>query len=91
MSCLIVFFISSILFYVLTRLSVRHKQYMNETVQVFSVDRIEVTEAFIYNKQVLVKLNRKPAYIYCGWQPFSKGNLQYGDQLPASTFKPKVE
>ena len=48
-------------------------------------------EILIHNKQVLVKLKQKPAYIYYGWQPFSNGNLQNAEQLPASTFKLKVE
>lgn len=50
-----------------------------------------IPEILFHNKQVLVKLKQKPAYIYYGWQPFSKGNLQNAEQLPASTFKLKVE
>ncbi|RXK57753.1 sialate O-acetylesterase [Lacibacter luteus] len=63
----------------------------NELLQGFSIDGEEVTEAFIQNKHVLVKTKQKPAYIYYGWQPFSKGNLLNAEQLPASTFKLKVE
>lgn len=63
----------------------------NETLQGFSIDGIETIEAFIHNKQVLVKSQPKPAYIYYGWQPLSNGNLQNAQQLPASTFKLKVE
>ena len=63
----------------------------HEALQGFSIDGSETTEAFIQNKQVLVKTKQKPAYIYYGWQPFSKGNLLNGEQLPASTFKLKVE
>lgn len=51
----------------------------------------DTPEILIRNKQVLVKWKQKPAYIYYGWQPFSEGNLQNGEQLPASTFKLKVE
>lgn len=43
------------------------------------------------NKQLLVKSKQKPAYIYYGWQPFNKENLVNGEQLPASTFKLKIE
>ena len=57
----------------------------------FSTEGKEVREAMIKNKQVFVKSNGKPAYIYYGWQPFSKGNLLNGQQLPASTFKLPVK
>lgn len=57
----------------------------------FSVNGKEMSDAIISNKQVLVKSKQKPAYIYYGWQPFSKGNLVNGEQLPASTFKLLVE
>jgi sialate O-acetylesterase len=57
----------------------------------FSVNGKEMSEAMIKNKQVLVKSKQKPDYIYYGWQPFSKGNLVNGEQLPASTFKLLVE
>lgn len=57
----------------------------------FSVNGKEMSDAIISNKQVLVKSKQKPDYIYYGWQPFSKGNLVNGEQLPASTFKLLVE
>lgn len=57
----------------------------------FSIDGREMTEAIIRKKQVLVKSKQKPAYIYYGWQPFSKGNLVNEKQLPASTFKIPVK
>ncbi len=57
----------------------------------FSIDGKEMSEAFVLKKRVFVKSKQKPDYIYYGWQPFSKGNLQNGEQLPASTFKVKVE
>ena len=63
----------------------------NDSVKGFSIDGKELSEVLIHNKQVLVKLKQKPAYIYYGWQPLSKGNLQNAEQLPASTFKLKVE
>lgn len=57
----------------------------------FSVNGMEMSEAMIKNKRVLVKSKQKPDYIYYGWQPFSTGNLVNGEQLPASTFKLLVE
>ncbi len=56
----------------------------------FSLDGIYPTPAGIQGKRVVIVTKAKPAFIYYGWQPFTDANLVNEQQLPASTFKIRV-
>lgn len=57
----------------------------------FSLDGKNYIEAIIKENKVHIKTPQKPDYIFYGWAPFSEGNLLNSENLPASTFKIKVE
>lgn len=57
----------------------------------FSLDGKDEVEAFFVNNAVVISTNQKPGYVYYGWTPFSNGNLVNSENLPASTFKIKVQ
>ena len=57
----------------------------------FSIDGINDIEATIGDSGILIYLKRKPEYIYYGWRAFSDGNVVNSENLPASTFKIKVD
>ncbi|MBK7375020.1 MAG: sialate O-acetylesterase [Chitinophagaceae bacterium] len=57
----------------------------------FSFDGKNEVEAVFENKAVKISTNQKPEYVYYGWTPFSNGNLVNTENLPASTFKIKVQ
>ncbi|HEX6847790.1 MAG TPA: sialate O-acetylesterase [Chitinophagaceae bacterium] len=48
-------------------------------------------EAVIRGTTILIFTKTKPAYVFYGWKPFSDGNLVNSENLPASTFKIKVQ
>jgi sialate O-acetylesterase len=56
----------------------------------FSVDGEEV-DATIQNQTVVIKVNKKPAFVYYAWKPFTNANLVNQELLPASTFKIEVK
>lgn len=56
----------------------------------FSVDDKHDAEANFGGSGILIPVNTKPDYIYYGWKSFSDGNLINSENLPASTFKIKV-
>lgn len=57
----------------------------------FSVDGKNSIPAFIEGNKVIIPVKEKPDFLYYGWKSYSDGNLVNGDQLPASTFKIKVQ
>lgn len=57
----------------------------------FSLDGKNEVEAVIGDSGVIIFANEKPEYVYYGWTPFSNGNLVNSENLPASTFKIKVQ
>jgi sialate O-acetylesterase len=60
------------------------------TVKGFSLDGKNEVEAFCMDTRIVIHADKKPAYVYYGWKPFSEGNLVNSQNLPASTFKIKV-
>lgn len=57
----------------------------------FSVDGKTDSEAIFGDSGIIIPFNTKPEYIYYGWKPFSDGNLVNSENLPASTFKLRVQ
>lgn len=57
----------------------------------FSIDGINTIEATIHQNSIDISTETKPDFVYYGWKPFSDGNLVNSEQLPASTFKIKVQ
>lgn len=57
----------------------------------FSLDSINEAEAIIDKNLVNIFVNKKPKFVYYGWQPFSTGNLINETKLPSSTFKIHVK
>ncbi|HLF45920.1 MAG TPA: sialate O-acetylesterase [Chitinophagaceae bacterium] len=62
-----------------------------KSIRGFSVDGKNEIPAFIKNNQIVIKTEKKPEWIYYGWKPFSDANLSNSENLPASTFKIKVQ
>lgn len=62
-----------------------------ETLKAFSLDGKNEVKAFFGDRTIMISTNRKPEYVYYGWSPFSNGNLVNSEDLPASTFKIKVQ
>jgi sialate O-acetylesterase len=62
----------------------------NSLLRGFSVDE-KNAEAIIVNQTVVLNVNKKPAFVYYAWQPFTDANLVNSDFLPASTFKIPVQ
>jgi sialate O-acetylesterase len=63
----------------------------DEVLKGFSVDGKKDAEAIIKNSGIIIPVKSKPEYIYYGWKPFSEANLVNSENLPASTFKIKVQ
>ena len=57
----------------------------------FSLDGKTEIKALISKKNIVIPLKEQPEYVYYGWKPFTDANLVNADQLPASTFKIKVQ
>jgi sialate O-acetylesterase len=57
----------------------------------FSIDGKTETEAIVGDKDIIIPISNKPQFIYYGWSPFNNGNLANSENLPASTFKIKVQ
>jgi sialate O-acetylesterase len=57
----------------------------------FSVDGRNDIDAIIDDFGIIIAVSSKPEYIYYGWKPFSDANLVNSENLPASTFKIKVQ
>lgn len=62
-----------------------------KSVKGFSIDGDKENEPLISNSSIAIAVKNKPEYVYYGWQPFSNGNLVNSENLPASTFKIKVQ
>ncbi len=57
----------------------------------FYIDGITEIPCSISGKNVVIPVKNKPAFVYYGWKSFTDANLVNTGQLPASTFKIKVE
>jgi sialate O-acetylesterase len=57
----------------------------------FSIDSKNEIDALFGDDGILVFTDAKPNYVYYGWKPYSDGNLVNSENLPASTFKIKVQ
>ena len=57
----------------------------------FSLDGINEVAAIIQQNNIHISAKTKPDFVYYGWKPYSDGNLVNSEQLPASTFKIKVQ
>lgn len=57
----------------------------------FSLDGLNEVTAFFGDGGILILTEKKPEFVYYGWKPFSDGNLVNSDNLPASTFKIRVQ
>lgn len=57
----------------------------------FSLDGKKEAQAFLGDRVIFILTTQKPKYVYYGWTPFSNGNLINSADLPASTFKIKVQ
>ncbi len=56
----------------------------------FSLDGVMETTASIQNKQIIINCETKPFFVYYAWKPFTDANLVNGANLPASTFKLRI-
>lgn len=63
----------------------------NKELMGFSLNGKTPIAAKIENNHVVILTSKKPDFIYYGWEPFSKGNLINSENLPASTFKIKIQ
>ena len=57
----------------------------------FSLDAITEVKAFIQNKKIIINCPAKHPFVYYAWKPFTDANLVNADNLPASTFKLKID
>ena len=57
----------------------------------FSLDGLYPIAATINKNNIVINTNKKPEFIYYGWQPYTIGNLINQSLLPASTFKIPVK
>ncbi len=62
-----------------------------ESLRGFSIDGIKEIPAVIKGHTIEIEVNEKPEFIYYGWKPFSDANLLNSENLPASTFRVKVQ
>lgn len=63
----------------------------NKPVTGFSTDGKNPVEALIQGETVVISVSEKPDFVYYGWEPFTEANLLNRHNLPASTFKLKVQ
>ena len=57
----------------------------------FSLDGFSEIVARIRDSRIEIGSPKKPEYDFYGWKPFSSGNLENAEGLPASTFKIPVQ
>lgn len=57
----------------------------------FSLNNGVDVAAFIKKNRVIIPVEKKPVFIYYGWKPYTDANLVNAEELPASTFKIKVQ
>lgn len=62
-----------------------------KSVKGFSINGENESEALITKRSITMAVKTKPEYVYYGWKPFSNGNLVNSENLPASTFKIRVQ
>ena len=63
----------------------------NKPLRGFSVDEKNEIDGALIGKEIVINVKEKPQWVYYGWKPFSDGNLVNSENLPASTFKIKVQ
>lgn len=56
----------------------------------FSLDAVTETGATIQNRQIIINCKTKPSFVYYAWKPFTTANLVNAANLPASTFKLRI-
>jgi sialate O-acetylesterase len=61
-----------------------------KAVRGFSLDGLTDAKAIIRNKKIIINCPSKLPFVYYGWKPFTDANLVNAADLPASTFKLKV-
>ena len=61
-----------------------------KTLRGFSIDGETDANAIIKENEVYIMSKQKPRYVYYAWKPFTDANLVNSENLPASTFKIKV-
>jgi sialate O-acetylesterase len=57
----------------------------------FSIDGRNEARAIIQRKTIVITAKEKPEFVFYGWEPFSNANLANSENLPASTFKIRVD
>lgn len=57
----------------------------------FSIDGKTEIAAMIHKNKIIIPVIQNPGFVYYGWKPFTDANLVNAAQLPASTFKIKVQ
>ena len=57
----------------------------------FSLDGTTQLPARAEGGKIILESPEKPEYVYYGWSPYSEANLVNSEELPASTFKLKVD
>jgi len=57
----------------------------------FSTDGVNDTGATIQADKIIITAAERPAFIYYAWKPFTEANLVNAENLPASTFKIKIQ
>ncbi|MFD0799190.1 sialate O-acetylesterase [Maribacter chungangensis] len=62
-----------------------------EELKGFSLDGKHPVTAKITGNRVAIKSDVKPKFLYYAWQPYSLGNLENKEGLPASTFKVAID
>ena len=64
---------------------------MRTALKGFSLDGKNEIDARFGDGGILIFTGAKPDYVYYGWKSYSDGNLVNAENLPASTFKMKVQ
>lgn len=62
----------------------------DQSLRGFSIDGINDCAATLQNNRVEISVLEKPSFVYYGWKSFTDANLVNSENLPASTFKLKV-
>lgn len=67
------------------------KTWGNKRLRGFSLDEKNEIDGTVIGKEIVINVKEKPQWVYYGWKPFTDGNLVNSENLPASTFKIKVQ
>lgn len=63
------------------------KAAVGDEIKGFSLDGLNPVAAIIQHNKIVISSKQKPAFVFYGWKPFTDGNLENVQSLPASTFK----